>query len=330
MNNGLSATDGIRLASSNPPIFEFETFRDSKPVVIKAKALYWNHFNEDARQDKLKTSVERFSHYKNIEQWLACFEYQQLDEWPVEKDNSGKITALLMDCFTGLNNILPGPLDNQLPVEHRIENTASLLDAYAELVDLGYMNMGGDCFANKTVEFEEIVTTSNGRLLAELAARTLDRVLSLVSSKPIAFHKFDPRLSIEDVAKLKNVESKDIAYAAGMGSDIGSELDKIRDRFIAEVQLLERPKVFEQPQRRSIALTSNNQKVLVAMFELDANHLLPIQKNDALAKAGIQSEGRSAFKNLADLGYYESNGRNGIWLTPAGFQAAKKLLGIED
>ena len=74
----------IKLIKSYPPVFEFEIDRDGVPTIIKAKALFWNYYDEDARQDKLKTSIERFAFEKNLDCWLYGFEYQQLDEWPIQ------------------------------------------------------------------------------------------------------------------------------------------------------------------------------------------------------------------------------------------------------
>lgn len=70
----------IKLIKSNPPIFEFELLRESQLVVIKLKALYWFQYDESARQDILQTSVERFATYKNLAQWIACFDYLLLNE----------------------------------------------------------------------------------------------------------------------------------------------------------------------------------------------------------------------------------------------------------
>ena len=75
----------IKLVKSNPPIFEFQLTRENQTlVVVKLKAMYWYQYDESARQDKLQTSIDRFSFCKNLDQWIGIFEYQQLDEWEIE------------------------------------------------------------------------------------------------------------------------------------------------------------------------------------------------------------------------------------------------------
>jgi len=73
----------MKLLKSSPPIFELQIDRDGTPTVVKVKALFWHEYDKDARQDKLQTSIRLFSTYKNFEQWLHCFEFEQLDEWTV-------------------------------------------------------------------------------------------------------------------------------------------------------------------------------------------------------------------------------------------------------
>ena len=98
----------IKLVNSNPPIFEFEIERDGTPTVIKVKALFWFEYDEDARKDKLETAIAQYNNkdkpYRNLDQWLGCFEFQQLDEWTVldDSDNDDFRTKLI-----GCKSLLP-------------------------------------------------------------------------------------------------------------------------------------------------------------------------------------------------------------------------------
>lgn len=72
----------MKLVKSTPPIFELEIDRDGTPTIIKVKALFWYDYDEEARADKLSSAVSMYPTYKSLEQWLGCFEFAQLDEWP--------------------------------------------------------------------------------------------------------------------------------------------------------------------------------------------------------------------------------------------------------
>lgn len=90
----------IELIKSDPPYFEFKVDVTGKPTIIKTEALFWNDYkNEEDRQDRLNTAIERFSTYKNLEQWLQSFGFQKFMALRVSDDEQDPwVFVKLKDC----------------------------------------------------------------------------------------------------------------------------------------------------------------------------------------------------------------------------------------
>lgn len=164
-----------------------------------------------------------------------------LNAWLRESTRLGQrpIYGKIRECYSAFNNLLPGRCTFEERKVDAVLEVTELLDAYTAVVDSGFIDFGGDPFARREVEFSGIVATSHARLIVELAANALERVFTLVSEKPIAFHKYQPEHSLEDLPKIREVKG-DVVSQAAAGLEIDRDrLEALLNRFVIESEINE-------------------------------------------------------------------------------------------
>jgi Mn-dependent DtxR family transcriptional regulator len=72
-------------------------------------------------------------------------------------------------------------------------------------------------------------------------------------------------------------------------------------------------------------LGDNDVAILSEMLAIGANADAPQTRKTIIGRLGWDSEGKRAFNNLKDLGYVNSAGNLGYFLTEAGEKRAKQL-----
>lgn len=141
---------------------------------------------------------------------------------------------LVMDCYMALNNLLPGPVDDQLKPD-KLSRLIELHNAYASLVDAGFMNTGEDPFAGSPIEYKSVIASSNARLIAELSWRAIESVLTLVCKEGVCYDRFGRTIREEHLARLKRYHGRIARAAATLVSQ--SELARISELFQVEMEV---------------------------------------------------------------------------------------------
>ncbi len=248
----------------------------------------------------------------------------------------------IMDCYIELSNILPR--DAMIPVDKLNLKTSELLqklsNAYADLADKGFLAVGGDPFSTRPVQHGGIVTSSYGRLIAELSRRAIEKVLSLALDYEVSY-SFE-RLSTDDLHHLKSIPFTQMAINV---SEVISraELDELMHLHCAEIEIVgNTPEELRLVARTEtvnrvdlskvasqISLTDNQNKLVEAMFNLNATPSNRQTKDAILKEARWDGEGKRALKPLKDKGliYAQDGQGGGYWLSELGMHYARAMLG---
>lgn len=240
------AGNAVAILKSGLPLLE------AFPVLMQLKPLHAALFGKaDWPDDSLQHHFQVLSKERE-DHLVRTYFLKVLNNWLIDPTRLGppRLFDRVMDCYMALNNMLMSEMlmsanasdrAAYMDIDIMTAKTGVLLNAYADVVDAGFIDIGGDPFAKREVEFAGIFTTSHARLIVKLAARALERVFKLVCDEPVPFHEFQPWLSLNELPKLRKLNGEAIATAAAGDELTVSGLDHIRDRFVNEYEISKAP-----------------------------------------------------------------------------------------
>lgn len=144
----------------------------------------------------------------------------------------------LMACYSALNNLL-----NDYPKGCKTDlagETKQLFESYCQLSSTGYLESGKDSLASGVVEVGDRITSSSGRMIAQISYEVLEAIFQAATKRPVAFCEFEPHLDSNDwmsFSKLSQTKIQAIAKTtAAMNT---TKLDGIMRRMLAELETVE-------------------------------------------------------------------------------------------